>query len=229
MSKFPKFGAALGIALLLTSSFAGPLLAQAQKTKPAIKVGLGRAALPEEIKAWDIDVRPDGTGAPVGKGSVKQGEELFLAQCAVCHGEFGEAVGRWPVLVGGRGSLKHDNPEKTVGSYWPDASTAFDYIRRAMPFGNSRSLSDDEIYAITAFLLNMNEVVKDDFVLSNENIGTVKMPNASAFYDDDRLKTERHFWAEPCMKNCKTGEVKVTGRARVIDVTPDGKTGPKVE
>lgn len=229
MSKFPEFGAALGLAFLIATSFASPAPAQAQKAKPALKVGLGRPALPEEIKAWDIDVRPDGTGAPVGKGSVKQGEELFLAQCAVCHGEFGEAVGRWPVLVGGRGSLKHDNPEKTVGSYWPDASTAFDYIRRAMPFGNARSLSDDEIYAITAFLLNMNEVVKDDFVLSHENIGTVKMPNAGAFYDDDRLKSERHFWAEPCMKNCKAGEAKVTGRARVIDVTPDSKTGPRVE
>lgn len=231
MSKFLKLSLAFGLATALS----GAAFSQAPKPaagKPAAvtaKVGLGRAALPEEIKAWDIDVRPDGTGAPVGKGTVKQGEELFLAQCASCHGEFGEAVGRWPVLVGGRGSLKHDNPEKTVGSYWPDASTAFDYIRRAMPFGNARSLSDDEVYAITAFLLNMNEVVKDDFVLSNENIGKVKMPNAGAFFDDDRTTAEKHFWTAPCMKNCKTGEVKVTGRARVIDVTPDSKTGPKVE
>lgn len=224
MSKSLKLAAVLALGL------AGPALAQASKTPPAAaRVELGRVALPEEIKAWDIAVRPDGKGAPAGKGTVKQGEELFLAQCAACHGEFGEAVGRWPVLVGGRGSLKHDNPEKTIGSYWPDASTVFDYIKRAMPFGNARSLSDDEVYAITAFLLQMNDVVKDDFVLSNENIGKVTMPNAANFFDDDRLKTEKHFWKEPCMKNCKTGEVKVLNRARVIDVTPDSKTGPKVE
>lgn len=227
MSKFRKVSA---LALLLSvGAFGGFALAQQAKTTAPAKIGLGREALPEEIKAWDIDVRPDGLGAPVGKGSVKQGEELFLAQCATCHGEFGEAVGRWPVLVGGRGSLKHENPDKTIGSYWPDASTVFDYVRRAMPFGNARSLSNDEIYAITAFLLQMNEVVKDDFVLSNENIGKVKMPNATGFFDDDRLKSEKHFWKAPCMKDCKTGEVKVINRARVVDVTPDGKTGPKVE
>ena len=228
MSRFRNVVLAFG----LVAALASPALPQAKKQQPEpqlAKVGLGRPVLPEEIKAWDIDLRPDGLGAPLGKGDVKKGEELFHAQCAACHGEFGEAVGRWPVLVGGKGSLKHDNPEKTIGSYWPDASTVFDYIRRAMPFGNARSLSDDEVYAITAFLLNMNEVVKDDFVLSNENIGKVKMPNAGAFYDDDRTTAEKHFWAEPCMKNCKTGEVKVTGRARVIDVTPDGKSGPKVE
>lgn len=228
MSRFRNAALAFG----LVAALAGPALPQAKKQQlepqPA-KVGLGRPALPEEIKAWDIDVRPDGLGAPVGKGDVKKGEELFLAQCAACHGEFGEAVGRWPVLVGGKGSLKADNPEKTIGSYWPDASTVFDYIRRAMPFGNARSLSDDDVYALTAFLLNMNEVVKDDFVLTNENIGKVKMPNTGAFYDDDRTTAEKHFWAEPCMKNCKAGEVKVTGRARVVDVTPDGKSGPKVE
>lgn len=225
MSKFRKVSA---LALALALGIGGGIAIAQTKNAPA-KVGLGREALPEEIKAWDIDVRPDGLGAPVGKGSVKQGEELFLAQCATCHGEFGEAVGRWPVLVGGRGSLKHENPEKTIGSYWPDASTVFDYIKRAMPFGNARSLSDDEVYAITAFLLQMNDVVKDDFVLSNENIGKVKMPNGANFFDDDREKSEKHFWAKPCMTNCKTGEVKVTGRARVVDVTPDSKSGPKVE
>ncbi|MCA0422635.1 MAG: cytochrome c [Proteobacteria bacterium] len=226
MSRFPK-RAAWALALCLGVA-GGAAIAQQQKA-PAGKVGLGRVALPEEIKAWDIDVRPDGLGAPVGKGTVKQGEELFLAQCASCHGEFGEAVGRWPVLVGGRGSLKHDNPDKTIGSYWPDASTVFDYIRRAMPFGNARSLTDDEIYSITAFLLQMNEVVKEDFVLSNENIGKVKMPNVGGFFEDDREKSEKHFWSKACVTNCKTGEVKVTGRARVVDVTPDGKSGPKVE
>lgn len=233
MSKSLKFALLAGFAFLL----AGNTVAQQPSGKqPATvaapakgKVGLGRVALPEEVKAWDIDVRPDGKGLPVGKGSVKQGEEIFLAQCAACHGEFGEAVGRWPVLVGGRGSLKHDSPEKTIGSYWGDASTVFDYIRRTMPFGNARSLTDDEVYALTAFLLQMNDVVKEDFVLSNENFASVKMPNATGFFEDDRQKAEKHFWREPCMKNCKPGEAKVTGRARVVDVTPDGKSGPKVE
>lgn len=235
MSRSLKFAALAGAAFLIAGAVFAQQPGKQQSGKPAMQstkvtpVPLGRTALPEEIAAWDIDVRPDGKGLPVGKGSVKQGEEVFLAQCASCHGEFGEAVGRWPVLVGGRGSLTHDNPEKTVGSYWPDLSTLFDYIKRAMPFGNARSLSDDEVYALTAFLLHMNDVVKDDFILSNENFTKVQLPNAAGFFDDDRLKSEKHFWREPCMSNCKTGEVKVMNRARQIDVTPDSKSGPKVE
>ncbi len=107
-------------------------------------------------------------GPPAGKGSVKDGETLFLERCAACHGEFAEGVGRWPVLAGGQGSLKDERPEKTIGSFWPDLSTAFDYIHRAMPYGNAQSLTADETYAIVAFLLNMNNIVKDDFVLSRE-------------------------------------------------------------
>ena len=134
------------------------------------------------------------------------------------------------MLAGGHGSLKNEAPEKTVGSFWPYASTTFDYIKRAMPYGNARSLSDDEIYAITAYILHMNDVVKADFVLSKENFVSVKLPNEANFYDDNREKVEKHFWnATPCMKDCKK-EVKVTGRARVIDVTPeDGNKGMKVE
>src|SRR5689334_20321812 len=89
-----------------------------QMTKPAPKLGLGRPALPEEIAAWDTDVRADGKGLPPGKGTVKRGDELFQAQCAACHGEFGEGVGRWPVLAGGFETLKADRPDKTVGSFW---------------------------------------------------------------------------------------------------------------
>jgi cytochrome c len=138
-------------------------------------------------------------------------------------------VGRWPVLSGGRGTLKSENPDKTIGSFWPYASTAFDYIRRAMPFGNARSLTPDETYAIVAYLLAMNDVVKEDFVLSRENFPSVKLPNADGFFDDDRETSEKAFWrADPCMTNCKP-EAKVTGRARVIDVTPDSKTAPRVE
>lgn len=212
------------LALALTFGLLAALEAEAKG------LGLGRPALPEEIKAWDIDVRPDGQGLPPGKGTVKQGEALFLERCASCHGEFGEGAGRWPVLAGGKGSLKSAEPEKTIGSFWPYLSTAFDYIHRAMPYGNAQSLTADETYALTAFLLNMNDLVKEDFELSDENFTSVKLPNEGGFHPDDREKTEKQFWGgEPCMTNCKK-EVKILGRARVLDVTPeDDKSAPKVE
>lgn len=189
--------------------------------------GLGRPALPEEIAAWNIDVRPDGEGLPEGKGSVKEGEQVFLDNCAVCHGEFGEGAGRWPVLAGGQGTLASDRPDKTIGSYWPYASTVFDYIHRAMPFGNNQSLTADQTYAIVAYLLNLNDLVKDDFVLSKDNFPKVELPNQPNFFDDDRETSEKAFWkANPCMKNCK-GEVKVTSQARILDVTPEGEEAPK--
>ena len=132
MSRFPEFLLAAGVVLTLAAT-----PAQAQK------YGLGRTALPEEVKAWNTDVRPDGQGLPEGSGSVEQGEEVFAAQCASCHGDFGEGIDRWPVLVGGQGTLKSENPVKTIGSYWPYLSTVYDYIYRAMPFGNAQSLTDD--------------------------------------------------------------------------------------
>jgi cytochrome c len=194
------------------------------------KVGLGRVALPQEVEAWAIDVRPDGKGLPAGKGSVKQGETLFLERCATCHGEFGEGAGRYPVLVGGRDTLKSENPDKTIGSYWPYASTLFDYIRRAMPFGDAQSLTPDETYALTAFLLNQNDIVPDDFVLSKENFATIKMPNVNGFFDDDREVSEKAFWKrDPCMRDCKPQAPHVTSRASAVDVTPESKDSPKVE
>lgn len=179
---------------------------------------LGTPATPDMIKGWDIDVRPDGQGAPAGTGTVARGEKIYLIKCAVCHGEFGEATGRFPVLVGGKGSLKDDRPEKTVGSYWPYASTVFDYIKRAMPFGNAQSLSNDEVYSLTAFLLNMNDVIPTDFVVDAKTIGTIKMPNADMFFDDPRPDGQPK--GAPCMKDCKK-EVKVIGRAAILDVTPE--------
>jgi S-disulfanyl-L-cysteine oxidoreductase SoxD len=204
---------------------------QVAAAQPKPKLGLGREAKLEEIKAWDIDVRPDGQGLPPGKGNAKDGEKLFIAQCASCHGEFGEGVGRWPVLVGGRGTLKEDRPEKTVGSFWPSASTVFDYIKRAMPYGNAQSLTDDEIYALTAYLLFSNDIIKDEkFELTRENFASIKMPNADQFYDDDRETAEKHFWnRKPCMTNCLPKAPEVAMRARILDVTPDQKTGPKVD
>lgn len=198
--------------------------------KTSSKLGLGRPALPDEIKAWDTDVRPDGKGLPPGKGTVKQGDALFQERCASCHGEFGEGAGRWPVLAGGAGTLKADRPDKTIGSFWPDLSTAFDYIKRAMPYGNARSLTDDEVYAIVAYLLSMNDIVKDEnFELNDKNFTSIKMPNATAFFDDDRETSEKQFWKkDPCMKDCRSAP-KVTGRAISVDVTPDSKAGPKVD
>ena len=191
------------------------------------KLDIGRVATPQEIAGWDIDVRPDGQGLPPGSGSVKAGEEVYMGKCAACHGEFGESAGRWPMVAGGAGSLRSDDPVKTVGSYFAHLSTVFDYVRHAMPFGDAQSLSNDELYAVVAYMLFLNDIVDDKFVLSRETFGKVKMPNAGGFYDDDRETTEKAFWnPQPCMANCK-GEVKVTGRARVIDVTPDDKGARK--
>ena len=154
-----------------------------------------------------------------------------IAQCAACHGDFGEGRDRWPALVGGHGTLKHDRPDKTVGSFWPSASTLFDYIKRAMPFGNAQSLSNDEIYALTAYILHLNEVIKDPaFVLDQKSFTSIKMPNADAFYDDDREVAEKHFWnAKPCMTDCRKEPPVVLNRATVLDVTPDSKSAPRVE
>jgi cytochrome c len=205
-------------------------IAARETAKPPAKLGLGRVALPEEIAAWDTDVRPDGKGLPVGKGTVKQGDAIFQAQCASCHGEFGQGVGRWPVLAGGHGTLTADRPDKTVGSFWPDLSTVFDYIKRAMPFGNAQSLTNDEVYALTAYILSMNDIIKDqNFELNDKNFTSIRMPNAAAFYDDDREIAEKQFWdKEPCMKDCR-GAPKVVGRAISVDVTPDSNAGPKVD
>jgi S-disulfanyl-L-cysteine oxidoreductase SoxD len=182
--------------------------------------GLGQEASPAEVSAWDIDVRPDGQGLPEGRGTVAQGEVLFQERCTVCHGEFGEGAGRWPVLAGGFETLNSDNPVKTIGSYWPYLSTVFDYIRRAMPFGDAQSLTVDETYALTALLLNLNEIVDEDFELTNENFTSIKLGNESGFIPDDRPDTPGLSAREPCMTDCKP-EVVIRQRARVLDVTPD--------
>ncbi|OED39409.1 hypothetical protein AB833_15920 [Chromatiales bacterium (ex Bugula neritina AB1)] len=183
---------------------------------------LGRPALPEEVVAWDIDIRPDGKGLPEGSGSVEYGTEVYEAGCAACHGIFGEGLGRWPVLAGGHDTLTDERPEKTIGSYWPYLSTVFDYIRRAMPFGNARSLSDDDIYAVTAYLLYLNDQVDEDFVLTSENFNSIRLPNEANFIADNRQSEEAVASAgEPCMSNCFPEPAVVTERARILDVTPD--------
>ena len=150
-----------------------------------------------------------------------------MPQCAACHGEFGESAGRWPILSGGADTLATHDPVKSIGSYWPYASTVMDYIRRSMPFGNAQSLSNDELYAVTAYVFYLNDIIKDEnFELNEKTFKTIKLPNEPNFYDDDRETAEKAFWRkDPCMTNCLPGEAKITGRARVLDVTPEPARG----
>ena len=222
MSRFLK-AAALLFVFTLAEAGAGTALAGG-------KLGLGRPATPAEVKAWDIDIRPDGMGLLEGSGDVATGEEVFVEKCAVCHGDFGEGVGRWPVLAGGQGTLASHDPVKTVGSYWPYLSTVWDYVNRAMPFGNAQSLTADEVYAITAYILYSNDIVDDEFELSHENFTEVKMPNAEGFFMDDRAESPLFAKRDVCMRDCKD-DVKIVMRARVLDVTPEsegkGENGDK--
>ena len=209
MSKYLKAAAFFAC----TSALAVPAFAET--------FGLGRPATEAEIAAWDLDVSPDGTGLPEGRGDVWTGEELFSAQCAACHGEFAEGVDNWPELAGGEGTLADEDPVKTVGSYWPHLSTTWDYVNRSMPFGAAQTLEPDEVYAIVAYILYSNDLVDDDFELSHENFLEVAMPNADGFIVDDRDTVELPlFITEPCMTDCKDS-VEITMRAAVLDVTPE--------
>jgi len=181
------------------------------------KYSIGSAATAEQISGWDIDVRPDGTGLPPGSGSVEDGELIYEEKCASCHGSFGEGMDRWPILAGGEDTLTDDRPEKTVGSYWPFVSTLWDYIHRAMPFLQPQSLEDNEVYALTAYILYLNDLVEDDFSLSMENFTTVKLPNETAFVDDPRPDVEN----QRCMENCRDPEsIKITWDSTDLGVTP---------
>jgi cytochrome c len=148
------------------------------------KYGLGRTPTDAEIAAWNIDVAPGGAGLPPGRGSVEDGARVFTAQCAVCHGADGQAGNGAPVakLVGGIGTLASAKPVKTVGSYWPYATTLYDYIHRAMPLGHAQSLSPDQLYAVTAYVLNLNAIVPPGTVLDARALAVVKMPNRDGFF-----------------------------------------------
>tara|TARA_B100000900_G_scaffold65927_1_gene51082 strand:- start:890 stop:1534 length:645 start_codon:yes stop_codon:yes gene_type:complete len=187
------------------------------------KFNLGKLATKEEIAGWDIDVRPDGLGAPIGSGTALIGEEIYTEQCAACHGDFGEGADRWPALVGGEDSLASHDPEKTTGSYWPYASTMYDYIYRAMPYGVAQSLSHDETYEIVAYLLYMSDIIDEDFILSEKNIGEIEMPNRNGFLLPDPRPDIINTNGLPCMKDCNVS-TNVIGRARDIDVTPDDES-----
>jgi mono/diheme cytochrome c family protein len=142
---------------------------------------LGEAVAPADLAAWDISIAPDGIGLPQGQGTSTQGEAIFAGKCQACHGEKGAGKPN-DVLAGGIGSLASgQTPVKTVGSYWPYATTLFDYIRRAMPFQESKSLSDDEVYAVSAYILNLNGIIGKDDVLDAQSLPKVAMPNRDGF------------------------------------------------
>jgi S-disulfanyl-L-cysteine oxidoreductase SoxD len=142
---------------------------------------LGRPASADEIAKVDISIAPDGKNLPAGSGSVAQGAMIFSAKCAACHGANGEGTPNGDRLVGGVGSLATPNPVKTVNSYWPYATTVFDYIRRAMPITNPQSLQNEEVYALTAYILSVDNVVPKDAVLDANSLPKVQMPNKAGF------------------------------------------------
>jgi cytochrome c len=147
--------------------------------------GVGTPLSDQDLAAWNIDIAPDGRGLPAGSGDVATGARVFAAQCAACHGAQGQGL-LGDALVGGRGTLASAKPKRTVGSYWPYATTLFDYIRRAMPFTAPESLSADDVYAVCAFLLNQNDIVPPDTRLDARSLPAVKMPNRDGFVADPR-------------------------------------------
>ena len=142
---------------------------------------LGQPISPQDLAAWDISIGPDGVGLPPGKGTVAQGAAVYAAKCQACHGEKGEGRPN-DRLVGGAGTIAPDKaPVKTVGSYWPYPTTLFDYVRRAMPWDRPKSLTDDEVYAVAAYILNLNGIIGPDEVLDAQSLPKVKMPNREGF------------------------------------------------
>ncbi len=162
----------------------GALHAQTNSGK---QTGLGRPASAEELKQRDITILPTGAGLPDGKGTAAQGELVYRDKCASCHGPNGEGVPpQGTQLVGGVGSLASDNPVRTVGSYWPYATSVWDYIHRAMPQNQPGSLSADDTYAVTAFLLSRNKIIDTSDVMDKESLPKVRMPNRDGFIPDAR-------------------------------------------
>ena len=164
------------LAFVLLVSFAGcSALLQAQEFQ------VGTTPAPQEIKAWDISIGIDGKELPPGKGTAKEGEEIYKKKCMACHGPdlMGSVIA--PRLVGGRGTLKDHNPVRTIGSYYPYATTVWDYIHRAMPRWNERTLTPDEVYATTAYIFYKNDIIKENDVLDQNTLPKVQMPNRDGF------------------------------------------------
>jgi cytochrome c len=202
----------------LLVALVGALAGAAAAAEPAGHYGYGTPATPAQIAGWNIDARPDGAGLPEGSGSVDKGAEVFAEQCAACHGTFGEGEGRYPKLAGGEGTLTQERPEPSVGSYWPFAVTLFDYINRAMPFQAPHTLSANDVYALTAYVLNINNLVANNFIADRHSLPKVKMPNHDKFtWQDPRPDTS----ANECMKDCIDPEsVRIQSTAEGKGLTP---------
>jgi S-disulfanyl-L-cysteine oxidoreductase SoxD len=161
-------------ALLAAMLFAMPALA-------ADGPRLGQPISPSDLAPWDISVGADGVGLPPGRGTAAQGEAVYVSKCQACHGEKGAGRPN-DALVGGQGTLASDRPPvKTVGSYWPYATTLFDYVRRGMPWNETKSMSNDELYAVSAYILHLNGVIGAADVLDAQSLPKVKMPNRDGF------------------------------------------------
>jgi S-disulfanyl-L-cysteine oxidoreductase SoxD len=167
--------------LILAVLSGAPLCLRAQEAPP---YGLGRAATPQELAGWDIDVRADGQGLPPGSGSVRDGMKVYAERCAACHGDKGEG-NPMDRLAGGAGTLASPNPVRTVGSFWPYATTLFDYVRRAMPFNAPQSLTADQIYAVCAYLLYLNQILPAEAIMDAQTLPKVQMPNRNGFTSPD--------------------------------------------
>jgi S-disulfanyl-L-cysteine oxidoreductase SoxD len=159
---------------------------------PAFASDFGRPATRAEIKLWDIDVAPDGKGLPVGGGTVAQGKQVFADNCAACHGDNGQG-GIKDRLAGGQGTLASSAPVKTVGSFWPYATTLYDYIHRAMPYPTPGSLSTDDTYAVTAYILSLNGIVPPDGKVDKDSLPKIKMPNRDGFIPDPEFDPAKLF------------------------------------
>ncbi len=177
------------LVLVALSSAAG---AQAQSP-----YGIGRVATSAEIAGWNIDIGRDGSGLPPGSGTVSHGREVFEQQCAACHGDKGQG-GVGDQLVGGQGTVATAKPVRTVGSYWPYAPTLFDYIRRAMPQNAPQSLSNEDVYAVSAYILNLNGLLPADATLDAQALAEIKMPNRNMFVSDPRPDVKN----PACMNGC---------------------------
>ena len=182
---------------LYIAAFAVVALACATRAQAQSPYGIGRSATAAEIAGWNIDIGRDGSNLPPGSGNVSHGQEVFDQQCASCHGAKGEG-GVGDRLVGGQGTLATPKPVRTVGSYWPYAPTLFDYIRRAMPQNAPQSLSNDDVYAVSAYILNLNGLLPADAMLDARTLGAIKMPNRSMFVSDPRPDVRN----PACMTGC---------------------------
>jgi len=175
---FTRRRIAFAAALVLLAGCAG------QRAAPSAKgPGLGETVAAAEIARYDISIPPSGAGLPKGSGTARAGVAVYEQKCQACHGAKG--VGKpADALAGGMGSLGTRTPMRTVGSYWPYATTLFDYVRRAMPITNPLSLSDEETYAVTAYVLYLNGIIGEDVVMDAQSLPQVKMPNRDGFISD---------------------------------------------